>query len=38
MILVRAYEWLRERAEDLFALFHFESDTKPRKRDRRNGL
>jgi hypothetical protein len=37
MKLRDALEWLRDRAEDAWALLHLDPDFKPRKKDPRNG-
>jgi hypothetical protein len=38
MGIVKAIDWLRERAEDAWALLHPGLDVKPPKKDPRNGL
>jgi len=38
MKLPRIYEWLRDRAEDAWALLHGDPDFKAPKKDPRNGL
>lgn len=38
MKVLKAYEWLRERAEDVWAFIHADPDLEPPKKDPRNGL
>jgi hypothetical protein len=38
MKVVKVLEWLRDRAEDAWALIHLDPDFKPPKKDHRNGL
>jgi hypothetical protein len=38
MKVLKVYEWLRDRAEDAWALLHPGLDVKPSKKDPRNGL
>jgi len=38
MRALKVFEWLRDRAEDLWALLHLDPDFRTRKKDPRNGL
>jgi hypothetical protein len=38
MKLLKIYEWLRDRAEDAWALLHGDPEFKQPKKDPRNGL
>jgi len=38
MKALKLFEWLRDRAEDAWALLHLEPDFKRPKKDSRNGL